>query len=136
VVEFDLNSIEKIKRKDISKFRKMKKPNSAHSAQIGPASHARASALPNRWVPPVSARALSLPLSLCPVGPACRHQLPSHACPALSLSRGPRLSVSRTVPHVRSLSQRHGPALSASSSLQPPLTHVCVHAERTGHVAC
>jgi hypothetical protein len=37
MVEFDLNSIEKMKRKDISKFRKMEKPNLAQSGVRAPA---------------------------------------------------------------------------------------------------
>jgi hypothetical protein len=46
----------------------------------------------------VSLRARSLPLSLCPVGPLCRHQLPSPARPFPSLPRGPALSACRVVP--------------------------------------
>jgi hypothetical protein len=64
VFEFELSSLEKIKIKGIRKIGEKEKPNLAHSAQLSPVRPARAHALPDRWTPPVNARALSLPLSL------------------------------------------------------------------------
>jgi hypothetical protein len=79
-------------------------------------------------------RALSLPLSLCPVGPICRCCFPrthprSQRC-------GPASLTSWTVrPRARSLSLRGGPALSAPSSPKPSLTHVRARAVETIHDA-
>jgi hypothetical protein len=115
VFEFELSSLEIIKRKSIKIFREKEKPKPARSTQLSPA-RSRGPALPDRWTPPVSddpctrtrTRALSLPLtaqwgqpvsagslhalacSLCLVGPARRRCCP-FARP-LSLLCGSRLS--------------------------------------------
>jgi hypothetical protein len=114
-----LNSLVKIK-KNISKFRKKENSISAHPAQSGPARpHVRPLRLTGGSClsVPARARTLYLPLSLCPVGPTCRHQLPSRARPTLSLFRGPRLSAPRTV-HPRPLSLA-APWASLVSSIFP-----------------
>jgi hypothetical protein len=90
-----------------------------------------------RWFLP---HALSLSPSLCPVGPGCRHRLPSLARRFLYLPRGPTSSAHRAVPSVRPLplaaawdrpvsfafpAPRHG----------PKRVHSRTHAEIPGHVA-
>jgi hypothetical protein len=56
--EFDLKSIEKIKRKAIRNSEKIEKQNSAHSAQLSPA---RSRVCPRRLSATARVRALSLP---------------------------------------------------------------------------
>jgi hypothetical protein len=79
-------------------------------------------------------RALSLPLSLCPVGPIYRCRFPrthprSQRC-------GPASATPWTVrPRACSLSLHGGPALSAPSSPKPSLTHVRACAVETIHDA-
>jgi hypothetical protein len=98
VVLFDLNSIEKIKRKGNRNSKEKGKAISAQLKPVGPARpiSARACSPPLTGGPqplvPVRARASPLPLSLCPVGPTCRRRFPSCARPVLSLCSGSRLS--------------------------------------------
>jgi hypothetical protein len=134
--EFELNSIEKTNRKVISKFRKMEKPNSALTAQLGPVSRARVRS-PDRWDPPISAslhpRALppSLPL---PGGADLSASTPLKCGPrSLSVPWAPLVSAANHSPCT--LSVHRGQTLSALSSPQPSLTHMCTHANRTNHVA-
>jgi hypothetical protein len=66
------------------------------------------------------------------VGLTYRRQLPSCARPTLFVLRAPHISVANRSPRTLplSLSLRHGPALSAQSSPQPPLTHTRTHAKK------
>jgi hypothetical protein len=91
--EFELKSLEKIKRKAIrNSLEKEKKTFSAQSAQLGPA---RPRARPRRLTGGphlpvttcVGARALSP--SRCPVGQACQRRSPHARAHSLSLSGGP-----------------------------------------------
>jgi hypothetical protein len=112
--------------KQIRKSREKEKAKAAQPAQLDPARpRARAPTSPDRWVPPVSGGpfpAHSLFPSLFPVGPGCRHQLPSPPRPSPPLPRGPALSVRRAVTLVRPLSLSRcavGPPLSAPPSPRP-----------------
>jgi hypothetical protein len=120
VVWLDLNSIEKIKRKGIGNFRikeKVKQPADPLSLAFRPSSRSRAH---------------SHPSSLCQPGPTCRRQLSQpHVLPR-SLCR--MLVLSAPFHPCVLVSLRHGPALSAPSSSQLPLTLLRTHAEKTGHV--
>jgi hypothetical protein len=78
-LNLDLKAYKKEIEKELENLEKKKKESSpaAHPAQLSPARPcARASAVPDRWTPPVSgsspARAPSL--ALCPVGPTSRRQ--------------------------------------------------------------
>jgi hypothetical protein len=101
VVWFDLNSIEKIKRKGIRNSKEKEKGKTI-SAQP------RMLPLPLTGRPrlsaPSRARASLLPLSLCPVGLICRRHFPSRAHPVLSLRDRPCPSAPRTVHLAPSLS--------------------------------
>jgi hypothetical protein len=94
--EFELSSLEKIKRKAFRKSLKKEKPLSAQSAQSSPAGP-HAPAPPDRWAPPVSgsprAHMLSPSLSL-PPGPRLSAPFLAHprAC-ALSARRPPESSL-------------------------------------------
>jgi hypothetical protein len=96
-----LNSIEKIKKKRHFKIQEKGKTNFGlvQPSSARPAARVRPLHLTggSRLSAPVHARTLSLPLSLCPVGPTYRRQLPLCARPTLSMSRGPRPSVPRVV---------------------------------------
>jgi hypothetical protein len=84
-----IESLEKVKKKSNWKFRRNRKnPFQPKLAQTSPGSPTRAPASLWQAVPAfrrrAHARAPSLPLSLCSVGPACRRQLPLARVPASS----------------------------------------------------
>jgi hypothetical protein len=140
--EFDLKSIEKIKRKEIRNSEKVEKWNSSHSAQL---SLARPRARSRRLTggphlsatARVRARALSLPLSLLLYGgtglsarplvrtlslsPSCCTPFPNLP-PALSVVDAPMTRVSRPLPHAPepfSGARTHSLALLAQLRPQP-----------------
>jgi hypothetical protein len=123
VVWLDLNTIEKIKKGIRNSYLKEKPkaaqppPSPGLSAQLGPA----------RACPP--------PLSLYPVGSTYRRRsLRAHA--PLSLSALWAYLVSVVTSSLRvPVPLRHGPALPAPYSPQPPLTRACTHVEKASHVA-
>jgi hypothetical protein len=85
--EFELSSLEKIKRKGIRKFREKGKPISAQLSPVQPSGAARAPAPPDRWAPPVSGGSLACALcSLLPLPYGVGLSAPRSACSrALSL---------------------------------------------------
>jgi hypothetical protein len=83
VFEFELSSLEKIKRKAFRKSLEKGKTTFSPTSPVQPVG-SRAPAPPDRWAPPISdgflPRTLSYP-SLFPVGPVCRRQPPSPTRP-------------------------------------------------------
>jgi hypothetical protein len=116
---FDLNSIEKIKRKGIRNFRINEKakqhadplPSAFRPNWPSSPAPARALALSARWVCPVGANSLNHTPTLCAAGPTYQR------CCLFQLTR--LLSTSLVIPHTQSLTPQ--PHLSAPSSPQPPL---------------
>jgi hypothetical protein len=94
VFEFELSSLEKIKRKAFRKSLEKGKTTFSLVGPIQPSGAARAPPPPNRWAPPVSgsprARTLSPSLSLPPV--------PCLSAPFLALPRACALSSRRAPP--------------------------------------
>jgi hypothetical protein len=122
-----LKTLEKRNGKTIRNSREIEKAKAAQLAQLGPARpRARGSALPDRWVPPVSGgffltRSLSLPLSAQwgrVVGTGCPR---SHAVFCICLAGPLRQHTELFPPCARSHSLRRGTALSASPSLRPAM---------------
>jgi hypothetical protein len=135
-----LNSIEKIKRKDISKFRKIEKlirPKQPNPAQLGRAC-ARLLHLTggSHLSAPAHARTLSLPFSLCLVGPTCRCQSPSRARSTLSVSRALSINVANCSPTpslALSLSLCHGAPVSYVFPATAADPRPCAHREDIPH---
>jgi hypothetical protein len=128
--EFDLKSIDKIKRKAIRNSEKMEKRISANLAQL---SLARPRARPRRLTGgshlSAMARVRALFPSLCPVGPVCRCRFPSPTRPStLSVPWArPVSAVSRSLRALAPSSCVVGPLLDLPS-MQTPWTST--HARR------
>jgi hypothetical protein len=112
VFEFELSSLEKIKRKAIRNLEKKGKPISSQHSPVQPSGAPRVR--PRRLTSELHLSALvsspvrSLPPSICPVGPACRRRLPSPV-------------------HPRSLSiSQAEPVSTPSRSLRTPVSSCCV----------
>jgi hypothetical protein len=125
VVWLDLNSIEKIKRKGIRRFRikyrKQPKPPSLGLSAQPARAHARALSMRSgsHLSAPPHSRALLLPHLPLPVGPTYRRQPPqSRLLPPLPASWAQFVSAVSLPPPRAPKSLHHGPALSAPSSPQ------------------
>jgi hypothetical protein len=115
--EFELKTLEKINRKAIRNSLENIKPNSAQVGPLSPTLRAR----PHPRAPPVGAnlRALSPPLSRCPVGQVCRRRPLTHALDSLSVMPTPPVSSSPT-------SRPRSPAVDAPTSALSPATSSCL----------
>jgi hypothetical protein len=124
VVEFELSSLEQIKRKAIINSEKKGK---LIPAQSSPSKPPRARSPPsNKWPPPVGAsprpRAPLSP-SRCTVGPTCQRQSPLRTTPSLAVPWAPLVN-----PIARSLARSLcsvGPTCRNRPPKQPALTTAC-----------
>jgi hypothetical protein len=136
VFEFELSSLEKIKRKAIIDRRKREnhfspcRPSPAHlnppRERLPPS---------DRWSPPVGASPrphAPLSSSRCPVGPTCQRQSPPRTRAFSRCPTGPARQL--RCPFARPLSLFHGPRVSEPSTpnrtRSPPWTRTCPRVSR------